>query len=324
MLDMLGLDLEPEDIIVLAAGLSAVLAVFVLWAAFVPDNPLASRARRLMAHREALRQEAIRPRRRGTNEKTLSMMKSVVSRMKLARRLSSSNLNVRLLRAGIRSPEAQVKYLFYKLALPVGFIGFAVFVLYVGELYQVSSSTKMMITIGAGALGFFGPDIYLMNRQTKRKKELTKALPDGLDLLVICAEAGLHLDSALNRVAEEMAQRSVDLADELALAAVELSFLPERKMALDNLAMRTNLPAVRGLVNTLIQTEKYGTPLAQSLRVLSAELRHERLMRAEEKAARLPAILTVPMIIFILPPLFIVLLSPAVLQAIDTAKETFK
>ncbi|MGF1623789.1 MAG: type II secretion system F family protein [Alphaproteobacteria bacterium] len=322
MLETLGL--ETEDIIILAAAMSAVLAVFVLWAAFVPDNPLADRARRLMAHREALRQDAIRPKKRVGSEKTLSMMRSVVSRMKLARRLTSSNLSVRLQRAGIRSPDAQVKYLFYKMALPVAFLGFAVFVLYVAELYQLTSSTKMMATIAAGALGFFGPDLYLVNKSTKRRKELTKALPDGLDLLVICAEAGLHLDSALNRVAEEMAQRSVDLADELALAAVELSFLPDRKMALDNLAMRTNLPAVRGLVNTLVQTEKYGTPLAQSLRVLSAELRHERLMRAEEKAARLPAILTVPMIIFILPPLFIVLLSPAVLQAIDTAKETFK
>lgn len=317
------LDLETEDIIVLAAAMSAVLAVFVMWAAFVPDNPLADRARRLMAHREALRQDAIRPKKRTGNEKALSMMRSVVTRMKLMKRLSSSNLNVRLLRAGIRNPDATIKYLFYKVALPVVFLGFAVFVLYVAELYSASSMMKLMLTIGAGVGGFFAPDVYLSNRATKRKKELTKALPDGLDLMVICAEAGLHLDSSLNRVAEEMAQRSVDLADELALCAVELSFLPERKMALDNLAMRTNLPAVRGLVNTLMQTEKYGTPLAQSLRVLAAELRHERLMRAEEKAARLPAILTVPMIIFILPPLFIVLLSPAVLQAIDVARETF-
>jgi tight adherence protein C len=322
MLDMLGL--ETEDLIVLAAAMSAVLAVFVLWAAFVPDNPLAKRAQRLMAHREALRQEAIRPKKRAANERTLSLMRTFVTKMKLARRLSSSNLGVRLQRAGIRSPDAQVKYLFCKVTLPIAFLALAIFVLYVAKLYQLPSTTKLMVTLAAGAFGFFGPDIYLSNRATKRKKELVKALPDGLDLLVICAEAGLHLDSALNRVAEEMAHRSVELADELALTAVELSFLPERKMALENLATRTNLPAVRGLVSTLIQTEKYGTPLAHSLRVLSAELRHERLMKAEERAARLPAVLTVPMIIFILPPLFVVLLSPAVLQAIDTARETFK
>lgn len=321
MLDSLGL--EMEDVIVLAAALSAVLAVFVLWAAFVPDNPLANRAKQLMAHREALKQDAIRPKKRASNERAMSMMRSVVTRMKLMKRLSSSNLNVRLLRAGIRSPDATVKYLFYKVALPVGFLAFAVFVFYIAKIYQVADMQKLLITIGAGVFGFFAPDLYLSNKATKRKKELIKALPDGLDLLVICAEAGLHLDAALNRVSEEMAQRSVDLAEELALCSVELSFLPERKMALDNLAMRTNLPAVRGLVNTLMQTEKYGTPLAQSLRVLAAELRHERLMKAEEKAARLPAVLTVPMIIFILPPLFIVLLAPAVLQAIDVAKETF-
>jgi len=322
MLDALGL--ETEDLIVLAAAMSAVLAVFVLWAAFVPDNPLADRARKLMAHRETLRQDAIRPKKRPGNDKTLSMMKSVVTRFKLARRLTAGNLTVRLLRAGIRSPDAQVKYLFYKVALPLGLLGFAVFVFYVADLYNVSSTMKMGLTAGAAALGFFAPDLFILNKATKRKKVLTKALPDGLDLLVICAEAGLHLDSALTRVADEMTHRCVELADELALASVELSFLPERKMALDNLAMRTNLSAVRGLVNTLVQTEKYGTPLAQSLRVLSAELRHERLMRAEEKAARLPAILTVPMIIFILPPLFIILLAPAVLQAIDTATATFK
>ena len=151
----------------------------------------------------------------------------------------------------------------------------------------------------------------------KRRQALRKGAPDGLDLLVICAEAGLSLDTALNRVAEEIALSAPELADELALTGVELNFLPERRMALDNLARRADLPAIRGVVNTLIQTEKYGTPLSQSLRVLSAEFRDQRMLRAEEKAARLPAILTVPMILFILPTLFIVLVGPAMIDVYD-------
>ena len=142
-------------------------------------------------------------------------------------------------------------------------------------------------------------------------------MPDGFDLLVICAEAGLSLDAALERVSRELADASPELADELGLAAVELSFLPDRTKALENLAERVPLPGMRALINTLVQTERYGTPLSQSLRVLSAELRHERMMRAEEKAARLPAILTLPMIVFIMPALFIVLIGPAILQVID-------
>jgi tight adherence protein C len=145
-------------------------------------------------------------------------------------------------------------------------------------------------------------------------------LPDGLDLLVICAEAGLSLDAALNRVSRELGLSSPDLADELGLTAVELGFLPNRRQALMNLTKRTNLPPIRGVVNTLVQTERYGTPLAHSLRVLSAEFREERMLKAEEKAAKLPATLTVPMILFILPTLFCVLIGPAIIQVLDATK----
>jgi tight adherence protein C len=147
---------------------------------------------------------------------------------------------------------------------------------------------------------------------------LSKALPDGLDLLVICAESGLSLDAALDRVANEIGAASPALGEELSLTSIELGFLPERRQALLNLNRRTNLPSIRGVVNTLLQTEKYGTPLSQSLRVLANEFRDQRLLKAEEKAARLPATLTVPMIMFILPVLFIVLIGPAIIKVMDT------
>jgi tight adherence protein C len=142
-------------------------------------------------------------------------------------------------------------------------------------------------------------------------------LPDALDLLVICAEAGLTVDAAFNRVARELGRAYPELGDEFALTAIELSFLTERRQAFENLAYRVNLESVKGVTTTMIQTERYGTPLASALRVLSAEFRHERMMRAEEKAARLPAIMTVPLILFILPTLFIVILGPAACSISD-------
>ena len=142
-------------------------------------------------------------------------------------------------------------------------------------------------------------------------------MPDAFDLLVICAEAGLGLDAALDRVAREMTQSTPVLAEEIGITAVELGFLPDRRVALMGFAERVQLPSVRALVNTLTQSERYGTPLAQALRVLSSELREERMMKAEEKAAKLPATLTVPMILFILPTLFIVLLGPAIIRVFD-------
>lgn len=180
-----------------------------------------------------------------------------------------------------------------------------------------SASARLLLLLGAVVAGFYAPDLYLSNRAAKRRVALARQLPDGLDLLVVCAEAGLSLDVALTRVAEEIGKSAPELAEEFGLTAVELNFMPDRRQALANLGRRVDLPAVRGVVNTLIQTEKYGTPLAQSLRVLASEFREERLLRAEEKAARLPAILTVPMIVFILPALFIVLVGPAILDVYD-------
>jgi tight adherence protein C len=165
--------------------------------------------------------------------------------------------------------------------------------------------------------GYKGPDIFLQNMITKRTQAIRKGLPDALDLLVICAEAGLTVDAAFGRVAREFGRAFPELGDEFTLTSIELSFLTERKQAFENLAYRVDLDSVRGVVTTMIQTERYGTPLASALRVLSAEFRNERMMRAEEKAARLPAIMTVPLILFILPVLFVVILGPAACSIAD-------
>jgi len=211
-----------------------------------------------------------------------------------------------------------VGYLFARITLP--FVFGIVLLADANVFHQLPIPPKFgFVAPMVGVLfGFYAPIIYLRNVAAKRAKGIKLALPDGLDLMVICAEAGLSLDATLARVSRELGNGSPELGEELAMTAAELTFLPDRRLAFDNLNARTNSDGIRAVVNTLQQTAKFGTPLAQSLRVLAAEMRAARMTRAEEKAARLPALLTVPMILFILPTLFIVLLGPAALGIIDT------
>ena len=191
-------------------------------------------------------------------------------------------------------------------------------IVYVLQVFPFPEFLQPVLCFGATLMGFKGPEIYVRNVAIKRTQVIAKALPDGLDLLTICVEAGLSLDMALTRVSKELQGLSAELAYELQLTAIELTFLPDRQQAFENLANRNDIPGVRALVNAFRQTEKFGTPLAQSLRVLSAEFRNERMMKAEEKGARLPAMMTVPMMIFILPTLFIIIMGPGIISIIDT------
>ncbi|HTT78162.1 MAG TPA: type II secretion system F family protein, partial [Stellaceae bacterium] len=185
------------------------------------------------------------------------------------------------------------------------------------HLLPIPEGLRSLAPIGGVVIGFFGPDVLIRNIISRRAHQMELGLPDALDLLVICAEAGLALDAALVRVSRELDATWPELAEEFGITAAELTYLPERKMAFDNLNARTNMASMRGVVNTLMQTAKFGTPLAVSLRNLAAEFREARIIRAEEKAARLPAMLTVPMILFILPTLFIVLLGPAIISVMN-------
>jgi tight adherence protein C len=216
------------------------------------------------------------------------------------------------MQAGIRTKDLAFFIIFARFVLPVVLGLIAVIALYGFGMYPNWSWIRRYLTLaGIVGLAYKAPDIWLKNKVTKRSKAIRKGLPDALDLLVICAEAGLTVDAAFGRVARELGKAYPELGDEFGLTAIELGFLNERRQAFQNLAERVDLEAVRGVVTTMIQTEKYGTPLASALRVLSAEFRHQRMMRAEEKAARLPAIMTVPLILFILPTLFVVILGPA-------------
>jgi tight adherence protein C len=276
------------------------------------------RARMLAARRNELRGQMLKDKGPRVRQKEgLSVMRQVVAALKLMQTQQTDKLHDHLAQAGLRSRDAVIVFLFFKVAMPVLLAAVTFMLVYLLEVGDLSPGARLLAVLGGAVLGFFVPELYVSNLVKKRQLALAKALPDGLDLLVICAESGLSLDAALDRVANEIGGASAALAEELSLTSIELGFLPERRQALINLNRRTNLPAIRGVVNTLVQTEKYGTPLSQSLRVLANEFRDQRLLKAEEKAARLPATLTVPMIVFILPVLFIVLVGPAVIDVMD-------
>jgi tight adherence protein C len=312
-----------EDVIVISAAIAAAVSAVAVWQALLARDDLTPRLKALAERRAALKANMLASTPRARRKPSETVMHSVVTKLNLLRSREAEKARLALARAGIRSKDAVVTYLFCKIVLPFVLGAFAIVAVDWLQLVAVPEPYRIPVALGAVLLGFMAPGLYVKNTADKRRAAMQKGLPDALDLLVICAEAGLSLDAALTRVAREIGPSCAELADELGLAAVELGFLPERRQALENLNQRTDMAAVRGVVNTLQQTEKYGTPLAQSLRVLAAEFRNERLMKAEEKAARLPAILTVPMIIFILPPLFIVLIGPAILRTIDALRGMF-
>jgi tight adherence protein C len=320
---LLPAGMNAEELIVMMAALTAFVSAFAVWSALLYRDPAARRAELMATQREALRAGLSTTQRRKERDQSLTFMRQVVDRLQLMKSSQAEKISNNLARAGWRGEAAKVRYLFMKVALPFAFGGLAVFLVYGLNFGSLDSTGKLIATLVVVIVGAYFPDIMVKNAATKRQKLIRKQLPDALDLMVICAEAGLSLDAPLMRVADEMASAGPELCDEFSMTSLELGFLPERQKALGNLAIRCNLPGVRGMVNTLTQSERYGTPLAHSLRVLSQESRDERMMRAEEKAARLPALLTVPMIIFILPPLFIVLLGPAILQVMDNFTSVF-
>ncbi len=314
--------LQPVDIATLLAGFASLAMMAAVWAATTVRDPMRGRVKALQDRREQLKAGISVSRRRSTaaaKTEATNVMRSILSRMRVLQGAQTATAATKLAQAGIRSKDAVVILLFARMASPLiigGGLMIAVYVLHLFDGY----SDLMQSFIAAGGLlaSYKAPDVFIQNMINKRTDALRKGLPDALDLLVICAEAGLTIEAGFNRIARELGTGYPELGDEFALTAIELGFLPDRRQAYENLASRVTLDSVRGVVTTLIQTEKYGTPLASSLRVLSAEFRNARMMKAEEKAARLPAIMTIPLIVFILPVLFVVILGPAACSITDT------
>jgi len=308
--------LSEADIIIMVAALGVFATVLALSFATTRDNRLAARIAAVSGNRQI---RAVGAKRSGPTGKAamLSMMHKTVSRLNLMRSNQAKQASIKLAGAGWRSKDALVIYLFARLSLPLLSGGGAAIAIYGMEVVVLKPIMEMFAVMGCVLLSFVAPNVVIKNMRDKRRKALQKQLPDALDLMVICTEAGLSLDATMQRMVREITSTSKELADELMVTSSELNFLGDRQKALDNLKERVDLGAIHALCTTLMQTEKFGTPLAQALRLLAQEQRDERMLRAEEKAARLPAIMTIPLIVFILPALFVVVLGPAILAIMD-------
>ncbi len=322
--DLLPFGLRMDDVIVLAAAVAMFMIVWSIGQIFFQRDRLAPRLKAIAARRAELKGEMTAARRRKKMGKadTMTVVRQIVRQLKLLQQHQTDQLQQKLTQAGYRSKDAIIIFAFAKLVMP--FVGLALGIFLSGidwhDPFTTKQATGWLILLGLGYFCARLPEILVANSKSKRHHSIRKALPDALDLMMICAEAGLSLAAALDRVARELGRMSPELAEEFSLTSVELGFLPDRGTALKHLGERVDTKEMRGLVNVIAQTEKYGTPIAQALRTLSKEYRTERMLRAEQKAARLPAMMTVPMIVFILPTLFIIVMAPAIIQVIDTMK----
>jgi len=320
---VLGIDVYT--VATLLAGVAAFMVLLAIYAATTVRDPMTKRVKALNDRREQLKAGITASTKRRaklvTKNETTDRIKSFLSNLKVLQDSQVKAAQIKLMQAGIRSKEYAVAVIFGRLVLPLTWGVLVLYLVYGSGMFEGWTPWKMYAIVAINfVVSYKAPDLYLDNKISKRSKAIQKGLPDALDLLVICAEAGLTVDAAFNRVARELGKAYPELGDEFTLTAIELGFLAERRQAFENLASRVKLDAVKGVVTTMVQTEKYGTPLASALRVLSAEFRNERMMRAEEKAARLPAIMTIPLILFILPTLFIVILGPAACSIADAFK----
>ncbi|WCJ62531.1 type II secretion system F family protein [Agrobacterium tumefaciens] len=317
---------DPQTIIAILVALAVFATLYTLIMPFLERKDLAKRMKAVSSERELIRSRERERLATATREGKTSLRSNnnksarrIVEKFNLREALVDKNTMNKLRAAGFRSQNALNTFLAARFVLPFIFLAVAfAWVFILGNLVDQAFVVRLMAVLVFGYIGFYAPNIYVSNRMTKRQASIKRAWPDALDLMLICIESGVSMEAAMRRVAEEMAEQSPELAEEMILTTAELSFLQDRRMALENFGMRTQLDGVKSVVQALIQAERYGTPLAQALRVLAQEGRDERMNEAEKKASALPPKLTVPMILFFLPVLIAVILGPAGLRVMDT------
>jgi tight adherence protein C len=311
--------LDPQLLVMVLAAVAAFATVASFVLPLLTGDRLSSRMKYVASERDRLRAErmaalADEQRQAKLRREPKSFMKQVVEQLNLRKALETEETRERLKMAGFRGQAPVVAFLFFRATLP--FVGFVVtfFYLFFVNDFGLATIVRLGLSIGGAYLGFYFPNIFISNLIQRRQKSIKGVFPDALDLLLICVQAGMSVEAAMNKVASEIGSRSIELAEEFSLTTAELSYLHERRQAYENLGKRTGLPVVRAVGTSLIQAERYGTAIGQALRVLAKESRDMRMGEAEKKAAALPPKLTVPMILFFLPVLFIVILGPAVIQ----------
>ena len=315
------MSLDPQFLTMFFAGVAAVATVLTLAMPYVVTDTLDKRMKAVALEREKIRQ---RERERLAMGSKVSLrqspkqyMKTVVDNFNLSKWVGQEEARGKLVQAGFRGQAPYVTYLFFRMAMPVIMLVASVFYIFIVLDLDYPPMIKVAMSIGCAYFGMQSPNLFLKNKIQRRQLSLKRAFPDALDLLLICVESGMSIEAAFRKVSEEIGGQSVPLAEEFTLTTAELSYLPDRRQAYDNLAQRTGLEGVKAVCLALQQAERYGTPLGTTLRVLAQENRDMRMSEAEKKAAGLPPKLTVPMILFFLPVLFVVILGPAAIRVMS-------
>jgi tight adherence protein C len=318
MTDLLYALWNRQVILSTLVAIATVATILTLAMPLLQTDVFARRMKTVASERERIR---ARERERLRENKKISLrrepkayMKEIVERFNLSQWLGTDEAKKQMTMAGFRGAQAEVGFLFFRLVTPITLFLFALIYVFFLSDFGWPLSVNFGVAIAAAYLGIKAPELYLKNQIAKRQKSMTRAIPDALDLLLICVESGMSIEPAFRKVAQEVGTQSIALAEELALTTAELSYLPDRRVAFENLGMRTGVDSLKQIVTVLNQAERYGTPLGQALRVVSQESRIRRMNEAEKKAAALPPKLTVPMILFFLPVLFAVIITPAVIQ----------
>jgi tight adherence protein C len=318
LLDQLS---NPRTMAMVFAAIGAVATVLTLAMPLLASDALGRRMKSVAIEREKLRQRERERLARGEKialrQTPKQYMQRVVEQFNLNKWVGQEAARALLVQAGFRGQAPYVTFLFFRLVMPAVMLLFSLFYIFVVIELDQPPMVKLGICIGATYLGMHVPVLFVKNRITKRQLSIRRAFPDALDLLLICVESGMSIEAAFRKVSGEIGSQSIPLAEELTLTTAELSYLQDRKMAYENLAKRTNLEGVKSVCMALQQAERYGTPMAQTLRVMAQENRDMRMSEAEKKAAALPPKLTVPMILFFLPVLFIVILGPAAIRVMQ-------
>jgi len=319
MMNYLENAINVNTLTMVFAAIAAAATVLTLAMPIVFANPLGRRMRSVAIEREKIRARerermAMEKQKVSLRQSPKQYIQAVVDRFNLSKWVGQEEARLKLVQAGYRGQAPYVTYLFFRMVTPVAAFLLALFYLFVVTHFDQPPTIKFGLAIGAAYVGMQLPLMMLKSQIQKRQQSIKRAFPDTLDLLLICVESGMSIEAAFKKVSEQVGSQSVALAEELTLTTAELSYLPDRRQAYENLAKRTDLEGVKSVCMALQQAERYGTPLGSMLRVMAQENRDMRMSEAEKKAAGLPPKLTVPMILFFLPVLFIVILGPAAIK----------
>jgi len=312
---------DPRVLTMVFAAIAAVATVLTLAMPLLVTDSLGKRMKAVAIEREKIRQRERERMAQGSKvalrQSPRMYMKRAVDNFNLSKWVGQEAAHAMLMQAGYRGQAPYVTYLFFRMAMPLVMLVVSLFYIFVVLDLHYPPMLKVAMSIGAAYFGMHSPNLYLKNKIQRRQLSIKRAFPDALDLLLICVESGMSIEAAFRKVSEEVGTQSVPLAEEFTLTTAELAYLPDRRQAYEHLAQRTGLEGVKAVCLALQQAERYGTPLATTLRVLAQENRDMRMSEAEKKAAGLPPKLTVPMILFFLPVLFVVILGPAAIRVMS-------